>query len=114
MAFINENEYSFISFSDDEFTYCLKNYTVLSHYKINDVYLITILIDYKTKKKITPLFNNRNVSYSSAIASKARIKLYKGFQSVIKNGGRPLYCDTDSIFAAYNKNNTSPNVDNIT
>lgn len=42
-----------------------------------------------------------NISISSAIASKARIKLYRGFLDVMKSGGRILYCDTDSIFAEY-------------
>jgi len=44
-----------------------------------------------------------NVSISSSITSKARIKLYKGFIDIWKNGGRLLYCDTDSIIAAFNK-----------
>jgi hypothetical protein len=49
----------------------------------------------------------RNVSYASAIASKARIKLYKAFLEVIADGGRILYCDTDSIFSAYCNDNLS-------
>jgi chemotaxis methyl-accepting protein methylase len=44
------------------------------------------------------------VAYASIISSKARIKLYNSFNDVIKDGGRLLYCDTDSIFAAYKKN----------
>lgn len=46
-----------------------------------------------------------NVSISAAITAKARIKLYKGFIEVIKIGGRLLYCDTDSIIAAFHKKN---------
>lgn len=42
-----------------------------------------------------------NVSISAAITSKARVKLYKGFNEVKKIGGRVLYCDTDSIIAAF-------------
>jgi len=42
-----------------------------------------------------------NVSVAAAITSKARIRLYKGFLEVKKNGGRLLYCDTDSIVAAF-------------
>ena len=61
--------------------------------------------DYKFKKmfdkKIGLEESIRNVSYSSAIASKARIKLHKMFVKVINDGGRILYCDTDSIFAGY-------------
>jgi len=49
---------------------------------------------------------NSNVIYAAIITSKARIKLYKSFISVQNNGGRLLYCDTDSIFAAYKKDVT--------
>ena len=37
------------------------------------------------------------------ITSKARIKLYRAYKDVIKNEGRILYSDTDSIFAAFKK-----------
>ena len=46
----------------------------------------------------------RNVAIASAITSKARIKLYKGYLAVLDNGGRLLYSDTDSIVAAFPKN----------
>lgn len=42
-----------------------------------------------------------NVAIASAITSKARIRLYKAFRSVMVGGGRLLYCDTDSIVAAF-------------
>lgn len=48
-------------------------------------------------------FINSNVAIAAAITSKARIKLYKGYKSVIKEGGRILYSDTDSIFAAFER-----------
>ena len=38
---------------------------------------------------------------ASAITSKGRIKLYEAQQSVIKNNGRLLYSDTDSIYASF-------------
>lgn len=44
-----------------------------------------------------------NIGVAAAIASKGRVKLYEGFLEVINSGGRLLYCDTDSIFAAYPK-----------
>lgn len=44
-----------------------------------------------------------NITIASSITSKARIKLYRGFMEVIKNGGRILYCDTDSIIAEFKK-----------
>ncbi|MCB1711688.1 MAG: hypothetical protein KDH96_04180 [Candidatus Riesia sp.] len=46
-----------------------------------------------------------NIAIAAAITSKARIKLYNAFLEVISHGGRLLYCDTDSIIAAFNINN---------
>lgn len=43
------------------------------------------------------------VQYASIITSLARIKLYKEMIEVMREGGRLLYCDTDSIYAAYPK-----------
>lgn len=45
-----------------------------------------------------------NVAVAAAITAKARIKLYRAFQEVQRAGGRILYCDTDSVFAAFDKN----------
>jgi len=58
-----------------------------------------IKLGYKRKEK-----NISNVLISASITSKARIKLYKGMMEVIKNDGRILYTDTDSIIAAFDKN----------
>jgi len=44
-----------------------------------------------------------NVVFSASITSKARVKLYRGLLSVMKKGGRLLYSDTDSIIAAFKK-----------
>lgn len=44
-----------------------------------------------------------NISIATITTSKARIKLYRGFLSVMKYGGRLLYCDTDSIFVSFAK-----------
>jgi len=62
--------------------------------KCNNVY-----IGYTKKEK-----NISNVLISASITSKARIKLYRGMMDVIKIGGRLIYTDTDSIIAAFNKN----------
>jgi hypothetical protein len=73
-------------------------------YKINDIFVLIIDLDKKYKKKfgyIEKTNSKRNVSYASAITSKARIKLHKLIINVKKDGGRPLYCDTDSVFAGY-------------
>ena len=37
-----------------------------------------------------------NVSIAAAISSEARIKIHKFMNAIIKNGGKLLYCDTDS------------------
>ena len=52
-----------------------------------------------------------NVIISAAITSKARIKLYKGMREVMKNGGRIVYTDTDSIIAAFKKNQYKEKLD---
>lgn len=84
-----------------------KSWEILSLKEINNIFMVTVELTNEIKKK----FNiekkkkfKKNVSIASAITSKARIKLYKAQQSVLKNEGRLLYSDTDSIFAAYKKN----------
>lgn len=46
-----------------------------------------------------------NVAVAAIITSRARIKLYNALQSVRRAGGRLLYCDTDSIIAAFEQQN---------
>jgi len=108
MALNSKNEIMYITFSDIEFREILEHMSVSNFYKINESFVICIKKDYKAakffKKAKYSNFSDRNVSYSAAIASKARIKLYRAMFDVIKDGGRLLYCDTDSIFAAYNIN----------
>jgi hypothetical protein len=62
----------------------------------------TILLTYSSKDNKKEI--NSNVGVAAAITSRGRIKIHKGYMSVIKNGGRPLYSDTDSIFAAFIRN----------
>lgn len=64
----------------------------VSFIKINKKYINRVMI--KTK-------DIGNVAVASAITSIARIKLYRALMDVINNGGRVLYCDTDSIFASF-------------
>jgi hypothetical protein len=64
--------------------------------KINNI-IIGEVLEYKEFEGIS------NVVMASIITSKARIKLYKGFLDVQKEGGRILYCDTDSIVAAFKR-----------
>jgi hypothetical protein len=57
-----------------------------------------IYLGYKKKEK-----SISNITISAAITAKARIRLYNGMQNVIKEGGRLMYTDTDSIIAAFKK-----------
>lgn len=72
---------------------------------INNEYEKTVEINgayigYKRKEKSVS-----NVLISASITSKARIKLYNGMMNVSKKNGRLMYVDTDSIIAAFKKNN---------
>jgi hypothetical protein len=47
---------------------------------------------------------SNNVIYPAIITSKARIVWWTNALEIIKNGGRLLYCDTDSMFVSFNRN----------
>jgi hypothetical protein len=64
--------------------------------KINKL-IIGEVVDYSEFEGIS------NVALAAIITSKARIKLYKGFMDVQKEGGRILYSDTDSIIASFKR-----------
>lgn len=89
----------------------INNIEIIDIEEINNIYLITIKLNNISKKILEKKFSYfkkekiLNVGIASSIASKARIKLYKGFKSVEENSGRVLYCDTDSIFAEFKNNN---------
>jgi hypothetical protein len=111
MGLKHKETIQYITFSEEEFFNLYKKTTIINFYQINNCFISIITNDYKAKhffkneKNTTVDVTKRNVSYAAAISSKARIKLYEALISVINDGGRLLYCDTDSIFAAYNKNN---------
>lgn len=65
---------------------------------INEIIILSFL---NKNKKLTI---QSNVGIAAAITARGRIKLHRGIMSVINNGGRILYTDTDSIFAAFKKN----------
>jgi hypothetical protein len=77
--------------------------------EINNIFLITFKIDHNLKKYLSEKNEyireekNLNIAIASSVSSKARIKLYEAFIEVKKNNGRILYCDTDSVFAEFNK-----------
>jgi hypothetical protein len=112
MALNPIEETQYITNSEDELYLILDKANVSNFFEINDIYIINLLNDYKTKHffKKKKFFNNeflsiRNVTYSAAIASKARIKLYRSLLDSINDNGRILYYDTDSKFVAYPKSN---------
>ena len=82
------------------------NFNIISMKKLNNILLLNIEINNELIKKLslTSKKLKYNVSVASSIASKARIKLYKAQRDVIKNNGKLLYSDTDSIFAAFKTN----------
>ncbi len=105
MALKSDDTFLYTTFSHQDFKSVLENFTVKKFYRINDVYIIIIANDYKVKNtnkvKNVLEMSVRNLSYSSAIASKARIKIYNTIKTVEIDGGRVLYIDTDSVFAEY-------------
>ncbi len=101
---LSEKEsYTYVTQFENEYRKMLEEYKVINSYKRNSFYILVIEIDSKFRKSfgLNTILSKRNVSMASAIASKARIKLAKLFTEVEKDGGRLLYCDTDSAFAAY-------------
>jgi DNA polymerase elongation subunit (family B) len=103
MGMSSIDNYSFIIKEED-----LENYeylNIISMKKVNKIILLNIELDNKIKNSIKKINYRikKNISIASSITSKSRIKLYKAQKEVIKNKGRLLYSDTDSIFAAYKR-----------
>jgi hypothetical protein len=71
---------------------------VISDKKINNQWLVTIRCTDDHRK------TSNNVIYPAIITSKARIVWWLNATEIIKNGGRLLYCDTDSMFASFKRN----------
>jgi hypothetical protein len=103
MGMSDLESYSFIIKEDELDKYNSLN--ILSLKKINSLILLNVEIDNRLKKEFSNITKKvkKNISIASSITSKSRVKLYKAQKDVIVNGGRILYSDTDSIFAAYKK-----------
>lgn len=110
-----KNEFSFFINSKNEFENFIEfsefnSVDIMNIEEINNVYLVTVKLNSYTRKLFQNKFNYirkeriLNIAIASSIASKARVKLYKGFKEVENNKGRVLYCDTDSIFAEFEDN----------
>jgi hypothetical protein len=118
---LREDDYfTHFTFSDLEAESIRFNFNVISQEYIGCIYISKILKDSKSnlifnKKEMrwSNKFSIRNITYSCIISSKARIKLYKSFKEVERDGGRILYCDTDSIFASYDTNKKNVSIGEI-
>lgn len=104
LGITDSNEYSFfINKKELKNIIEWKNWKILSIKEINNIVMLTVEID----ENVMRYFNlvkkkfKKNVSISAMITSKARIKLYSAQQDVIKNKGKLLYSDTDSVFASF-------------
>ncbi len=97
--------YSFITYKN-ELNNLKEKININSIRELNNIALIDCIFDKKLENflNIKKQKTKNNIVIAAAITAKARIKLYEAQEAVIKNGGRLLYSDTDSIFAAYKKN----------
>lgn len=95
------NENTTLIYNDEDYKKLRREEEIIRESIINKIRIIT----FEKKTKIEEI--DSNVSISAQITSKARIRLFKAFKDVIANGGRILYTDTDSIFAAFKKDVTN-------
>jgi len=80
--------------------------------ELNGAFFVTVRLRdnlFELFKKINftlkaPKTTVTNIAIAASITAKARVKLYKALQNILDTGGRLLYCDTDSVFAAFKKN----------
>lgn len=98
------NSFSFIE-KKENFDKIKNKINIMSFKELNNIVLIEAEMNKNLEKflKIKQNKTKNNIIIASAITSKARIKLYNAQDDVIKNGGRLLYSDTDSIFAEFDK-----------
>lgn len=105
LAMEPDSKYSFFIKKND-FTFYKKYLKIDKHWEIGNLIFLEIFINYNALKllklKVSRL--KTNLALASSITSKAKIKLYEAQQAVLKNKGRLLYSDTDSIFASYQTN----------
>lgn len=99
-----KDEYSFFA-SSDELSIIEKNVSIISVKNLNNACLIKCRINSWLVKNygVKSQKNYSNVAIAAAITAKSRVKLFRAFRDVVDNNGRILYCDTDSVFAAYKR-----------
>jgi len=91
------NERTVIVYDEEQYDRIREEEQIIRESIINKIKIVTF------QKKNDSEEIDSNVCIAAQITSKARIKLYKAFKNVIKEGGRILYTDTDSIFAAFKR-----------
>ncbi len=91
------NESTKIIYDDEEYEKIREEREIIRESLINKIKIVT----FEKEHKIEDI--DSNVALAAQITSKARIKLFKAFKEVISQGGRILYTDTDSIFAAFKR-----------
>jgi hypothetical protein len=74
------------------------NTEVLSVFNLNSLFIVTEKLCKSNK------YQKFGIQFAAAITAKARVRLYKTLLEIQKNGGRLLYCDTDSYFVEYSRN----------
>ncbi len=90
-------EQTSIVYDEGEYEKMREEKEIIRESLINKIRIITF------EKERTNEELDSNVALAAQITSKARIKLFRAFKDVIKNGGRILYTDTDSIFASFKR-----------
>jgi DNA polymerase elongation subunit (family B) len=85
-----------IANSEHEKEEIINRYTINKIFELNKIYIIEI----ESKEKLFGI----NIGLSSIITSKGRIKLYNAMHQTETNGGKVLYCDTDSLFIEFKNN----------
>ena len=93
-----ENERTIIIKAED---YDPTTLNVIMDKQINNVFVSRVSLDADTDDNAL----GGNVLYPAIITARARILWWESANEVIKQKGRILYCDTDSIFAAFKKEN---------
>lgn len=92
---LRSDEEKTIIINDED--YDPRNMNVINDKKINKKWIVRIKEDSINKKVIS------NVTYAAIVTSKSRVVWWEHANTIVNEGGRLLYCDTDSLFIAFKK-----------
>jgi hypothetical protein len=90
---------------EEDYNETKKGKKIVKEIWINKMFIMEIEKDEEEGEEV-----NSAVHYAAIITARGRIKLWKGLEEVKNKGGRPLYCATDSIFAAFKKSEKKENI----